>query len=108
MSSWNNVSRCRRRDFGLPDVCVVPSDRPREQILRTPPLVCIEILSPEDRWTRMWERISDYLVFGVRYVFLLDPDTRKAYLCTAEGMREVKELRTEDPEIVVPLSALFE
>jgi Uma2 family endonuclease len=87
---------------------VVPSDRPREQVLRTPPLVCIEILSPEDRWTRMCERISYYLAFGVRHVFLLDPDTRKAYLCTAEGMRKVKELRMDDPEIVVPLLALFE
>jgi hypothetical protein len=39
---------------------------------------------------------------------MLDPETRKAYRWTTEGMFEIKELRTQNPEIVVPLAALFE
>jgi Uma2 family endonuclease len=94
--------------FRVPDVCVVAGPEPDEQILRTPPLICIEILSPEDRLSKVRERVDDYLHFGVPYVWLLEPRTRKAYRCTAAGMLEVDELRTERPEMVVPLQALFE
>jgi Uma2 family endonuclease len=94
--------------FRVPDVCVVLGERPNEQIFHTPPFICIEILSPEDRLSRVQERMSDYLYFGVSYVWLLDPETRKAYRWTMEGMHEVKELRTENPQIVIPLSDLFE
>jgi len=94
--------------FRIPDVCVVAGPEPEEQIFRTPPFICIEILSPEDRLARVQDRVDDYIAFGVPYIWLLNPETHKAYRCTGEGMLEVKELRTADPEIVVPLEALFE
>ena len=94
--------------FRVPDVCVIAAGGHPEQIFRTPPLLCIEILSKDDRLSEMQERIDDYLNFGVRYVWILDPARRKAWRCTAEGMRETVELRTESPETVVPLAALFD
>ena len=94
--------------FRVPDVCIVAGPKPKEQILQIPPLICIEILSPEDRLSRFQERVKDYLHFGVPCIFLLDPMTRKAHRCTPEGMFEVCELRTENPDTVVPVEALFE
>ena len=44
----------------------------------------------------------------MRYVWLLDPQTRKAFRCTSEGMQQVQELRTENPDTLVSLAALFE
>jgi Uma2 family endonuclease len=80
---------------------------PTGQIFREPPFICIEILSPEDRVSRTNERITDYLRFGVPYVWILDPQTRKAWRCTPGAMAEVTELRTENPAMVVPLEELF-
>jgi Uma2 family endonuclease len=94
--------------FRVPDVCVVAGVEPDEQIFTTPPLVCIEILSKDDRWSQMQEKIDDYLSFGVRHVWVIDPRSRKAYEFTAAGMHEVRELHAQNPEIVVPLQALFE
>jgi Uma2 family endonuclease len=94
--------------FRVPDVCVIVDEGPPGQIFRTPPLICIEILSKDDRLFEMQERIDDYLTFGVPYVWILDPGRRKAWRCTAGGMSEVSELRTEKPETVVPLAELFE
>jgi Uma2 family endonuclease len=93
--------------FRIPDVCVILGE-PACQILRTPPFICIEIVSPEDRVSRTSEKIADYLGFGVPYVWILDPKTRKAFRCTPGAMVEVSELRTENPAMVVPLEALFE
>jgi len=93
--------------FRIPDVCVVIGEPP-EQIFRTPPFICIEILSKDDRISEMQERVEDYLRFGVPYVWILDPRKRKAYRCTWESTYEVKELVTENPAMIVPVEALFE
>jgi len=50
--------------FRVPDVCVVTGDEPREQILTSPPFLCVEILSKDDRMSEMQERIDDYLSFN--------------------------------------------
>jgi Uma2 family endonuclease len=94
--------------FRVPDVCVVTGDKPREQILTSPPFLCVEILSKDDRMSEMQERIDDYLSFGVRSVWVIDPRTKRAYVHTLEGIRETKDaLRTQNPDIVVPLDELF-
>ena len=93
--------------FRVPDICVVAGTEPEGQILTSPPLACIEILSKDDRWSDVQERIDDYVSFGVTHVWIVDPRIRKVYVCGTEGMREVSELRVTDSAIVVPLTAVF-
>jgi Uma2 family endonuclease len=92
--------------FRIPDVLVVEGGVPAEPILRQPPLICIEVLSREDTIRDMQERIDDYLAFGVRYVWVIDPKTRRAFAYTAEGIEEIKNgvLRTQNPDIEIPLA----
>jgi Uma2 family endonuclease len=59
--------------YRVPDALVTLGPEPDEQILTKPPFLCIEVLSPEDRVGDMQERIDDYLRFGVRFVWLIDP-----------------------------------
>ena len=74
----------------VPDICLTLSD-PGEEILTNPPYLCIEIIAPEDRVTRLAVRIQDYLSMGVPNVWVIDPVTRQAYTATPEqGLREVK------------------
>ena len=58
--------------FRVPDVCVILAGSEPEQIFTTPPFICIEILSRDDRLSAMQERVKDYLAFGVPYVWILD------------------------------------
>jgi Uma2 family endonuclease len=99
----------KKTRFRIPDVCVVLGE-PGEQILTKPPFLCIEVLSPEDRMSRVRQRITDYFEMGVPYVWVFDPETKQAYAATpAEGLREVKTgiLKTENPALEVPLSEIF-
>ena len=100
------VSRTR---FRVPDLCVIAGPEPDEQIFTSPPFLCVEILSPEDRMSRMQERIDDYLRFGVSYVWVIDPQTERAWIYAPETIREVRDgiLRTENPQLTVPLADLF-
>jgi Uma2 family endonuclease len=101
--------RVKATRFRIPDVCVILEPGPFEPIIQVPPFICIEILSPEDRTVRTQKRIDDYLAFGVRYVWLIDPSTRRAFVYRSEGSYEAKDgiLRTENPEMIVPLAEIF-
>jgi Uma2 family endonuclease len=95
--------------FRVPDICVYAGEEPQAQIFRTPPFICIEILSPEDRWERIQEKIDDYLRFGVPYVWVLNPRDQRAWVYTKEGSAEVRDgiLSTENPSLAVPLAEIF-
>jgi hypothetical protein len=56
----------------------------------------------------MQERIDAYLSFGVRYVWLIHPRTRRAFVYTPERVTEVKDgiLRADGPDICIPLAEL--
>jgi Uma2 family endonuclease len=96
--------------FRVPDVCIVVGEAPPEQIFIRPPFLCVEILSKDDRMSDVLVKVSDYLAFGVRYVWILDPRTRRAQIYDASGVHEVKDDRlwTAEPEILFPLDQLFD
>ena len=98
----------RPNRFRVPDICVTRKPRPEERIFTTPPLLCIEILSPEDTVYRMQERIDDYLAFGVPYVWVLNPSTRRGWIHTAAGVEEASDGMLRADTIEVPIQALFD
>jgi Uma2 family endonuclease len=107
MSQRVQVSPTR---FRVPDVCANLASDPRDPILRHPPFLCVEILCKLDTPARLNEKLADYFQMGVRYVWVLDPLTHRAFCYTPGEMHEVLDgmLRTKDPEIEVPLGEVFE
>jgi Uma2 family endonuclease len=95
--------------FRIPDVCVYVGTKPGEQIFTTPPFICIEILSPEDRMERVQQRVDDHLSFGVRYIGVINPRNRCAWTYSKTGSSEVLDgiLRTENPDMEIPLAEIF-
>jgi len=98
----------RSRRFRIPDITVVAGEGPSTGIITEPPFLCVEILSPDDRFTEMRERVGDYLDFGVRNVWVIDPRTKLANVYTGDGVHEVKDgiLSTKNPDIQVSLHEL--
>ena len=102
-------TQVRRTRFRCPDVSVLRRDAPREQIITHPPLIAIEILSPEDRMSRMQDRIDDYVAFGVENIWIVDPESRRAWTADRFGTHPVDsgELTVPETPIRVVLSDLF-
>jgi len=94
--------------YRIPNICVMLAE-PEEDVFIQPPFVCVEILSPEDRAGRIERKLSDNLKFGVRYIRVIDPRTREAFVHTPSGMYAVEDgmLRASDPDIAVPLAEVF-
>jgi Uma2 family endonuclease len=94
--------------FRVPDIAVT-THKPKGRILRQPPFLCIEILSPEDRVSRVNVKIDDYVKFGVPYVWLIEPRDKLAWSYTREGRRESTSiLITDEPHIELPIAEVFE
>ncbi len=100
------TSRARVR---LPDICVVLQDAPRERVGVTPPLLCIEILSPEDRPGRVMRRLDDSVAMGVEHVWILDPSDRSAATNSRFGIKAVEGGRLEiaGTEIYLDVAEMF-
>lgn len=75
--------------FCVPDVLVVRDDLHVESILDQPPLIVIEILSPEDQWSRMQEKADDFLAFGTEHIWVFDPIRRLAWTADRSGLHLV-------------------
>lgn len=95
--------------FRVPDV-VVTRGRPEERILTTPPLLCIEILSPEDTISRINARVQDYLEFGVPAVWVVDPAERRVWIYRKSGMEEASEgsIKFDAASLEIPFSEIFD
>jgi Uma2 family endonuclease len=61
----------------IPDICVVEQ---LEEVTTQPPLLCVEILLPDDHWKPVLAAISDYQLMGVPYVWVVDPYAIRAWI----------------------------
>ena len=77
--------------FRVPDVTVTRTSSPFEPIITVAPLLCIEILSKDQRMSEIEERAKDYLAMGVPMVWIVDPLRRTAFVSDASGQRQVAE-----------------
>jgi Uma2 family endonuclease len=89
------------RRYRVPDVSVMLRSDPADPIVQKAPLICIEVLSPEDRIHRMQERIDDYVRMGVEHIWLIDPLSRHAWIATPDG-----SLQHVEAEFTVPRAPL--
>lgn len=104
--------RCRIRPgkYMIPDICVLRQPVPDEKIFTAPPLIWIEILSPEDRPIRVNQKIRQLQEFGVPNIWVIDPETMESEVHTPEDTRKVEDgiLRVPGTLIEVPLRGLEE
>lgn len=91
------------------DVAILRADAPREPVTLTPPLICVEVLSPEDRISRAKLVLADYLTMGVPNIWLIDPLRRAAFTFDATGLHEADpaNLTVANTPIRVDLTEAF-
>lgn len=81
--------------------------------LDVPPELVVEVLSPDDRWSEVTEKIEDYFSAGVDRVIVVDGKLRRIFvyrsLSEARQLQEGEELADEEllPGFRLPVSDLF-
>jgi Uma2 family endonuclease len=99
----------QRDHFRVPGITILRTGLPRERILTHPPLLVIEIQSPEDTLRRTAAKAIEYLAFGIEHVWVIDPNARVGYRGTAGGLELARsgELSIPETPIRIVLADLF-
>jgi Uma2 family endonuclease len=90
----------------VPDVVVLAAGA-QPDVLTDPPLLVIEILSPDDTYSDTQERAQDYREMGVETVWIIDPKTRSGRMCSATEWVEAERLEVAGTPIHVHLTEIF-
>lgn len=112
-AEWNTRTCIELRLRGTPsrfrvaDVCFFRRGETLEQVPQRPPLAVIEVLSPEDRFSLYQQRFEDYRNMGVRHIWVVDPQTRRGFDCSAGSWIETQSFAIEDSPIRVDLAIIF-
>ena len=99
-----------RLTFGnvrIPDVSVWRRDVPIQPVFDQPQLIAVEVLSPEDRHSRMQEKIEDYCKFQVPNIWIVDPIKRIGWDCSDGNWTRKERFEVADSPIYLDLCDLF-
>jgi Uma2 family endonuclease len=72
---------CRVRDgkYLVPDVAVMSLGDIQDPYPTRPIHLCVEILSPEDRFSDTVAKCAEYHAWGVQYSWIIDPDNKQCW-----------------------------
>jgi Uma2 family endonuclease len=87
--------------FRIPDVMLVEVPDSDSLIVRTAPLLCIEILSSVDRMRSIQECVAEYAQMGCPASWVVDPWKRTAFSAGSDGI-----LRPEVHRLIVPNTSI--
>ena len=95
--------------YRIPDLMVLRNTDPKDGIVRFVPLLCVEIMSKDDRLKEIRERVADYASIGTKDIWVIDPWKRVAYEETSAGLKQLEDgiLRVSGTPIEVSLARLF-
>lgn len=109
---WGIVSSTEQRvqvsqdRVRVPDLVVLKAG-PQPSVLTAPPLLVIEILSPDDTYSDTQERAQDYRAMGVETVWIIDPKTRTGRMCIGADWIESSRLEAKGTSLFVDLPEIF-
>jgi Uma2 family endonuclease len=90
----------------IPDVAVLPLGS-QPDVITAPPVLVIEILSPDDSYSDTQERANDYRAMGVETVWIIDPKTRTGRMCSGAEWIESPRLAVKGAPMFVDLPEIF-
>jgi len=62
--------------YRIPDIAVFAETEPDKPVPKHPPLLVIEIVSPDDRYSDVLEKLAQYQQWGVPHIWVVDPHKR--------------------------------
>ena len=92
--------------YRIPDVSVY-ADRPGQRVPDVPPLVAIEILSPDEHYHDLIQKLEEYLQWGVLNIWVVDPITKRFSVYTELGLQNVSSLALPDYDLELTPANLF-
>jgi Uma2 family endonuclease len=91
--------------FRIPDFALFERD-PEEELPHSPPLLAVEIASPDDRVLDVEQKLDEYRAWGVAHVWFVEPELRKLYIYD-HGLINVAQLELPRFHVIITPADLF-
>ena len=89
------------------DLAVYSPEEPADLIPTSPPLIAIEILSPDDRMSETLQRLQEFRSWGAAHVWLVDPQAQRLYVYHEDGLKQVSTYDIPELRSEIPASDIF-
>jgi Uma2 family endonuclease len=101
-------SKTRETRYRLPEVCILLHP-PKTKYLLDAAFLAIEILSEDDRMTRIMEKLEEYEQKGVPNIWLIDPRLHTMSLYSQGTLQEVRGdvIATGNPRLELTRQEIF-
>lgn len=104
----------RAKESRAPDISFILKERLPKDLNRFLPIapdLAIEILSPDDSFMRVMEKVDEYLQRGVKLIWVVIASTREVLVCTKESKSIVRDKLTAPdllPDFELAIKDIFE
>ncbi len=92
-------TKTSERRYRIPDIAILDADAPRDPVAIVPPLAAFEILSPEDRLSRLLVRLADFESMGVAALYVVDPADNSLFRYQAGKLEVAAEIALREQSI---------
>jgi Uma2 family endonuclease len=103
------TSKVTETRYRVPDVAVVLR-MPEGRFITEPPFIAIEILSEEDRVSRLIEKLKEYAAMGVPNIWVFDPRLKQMFVFHGNSLQEIEgdTISTGEPRLELTRDEIFQ
>jgi Uma2 family endonuclease len=100
-------SQTKATRYRLPDVCVLLAF-PKTKYLLEAAFLVVDVLSEDDRMSKVIEKLEEYAQKGIANIWLIDPRLRKMFTFRLNALQEVEDmLATDEPRLELTREEVF-
>jgi Uma2 family endonuclease len=92
--------------YRIPDIAMWEGTPP-DPVPSSPPLLVAEIVSPDDRWNDLIQKLEEYRLWGVPHIWLVEPELKRLHIYDGGSLTQVTSLELPQFGFAVTASDLF-
>jgi len=91
-----------------PDLSVFVTSTPTDLVPSTPPDIVVEIVSPDERYPRLLEKLEEYRRWGVRHIWVVEPQMQRFQVYADGSLTSVPQFEVSERGFALSASELFD
>jgi Uma2 family endonuclease len=93
--------------FRVPDIAMWAGPEPPPKLPITPPILVVEVSSPDDRFHDILQKFEEYRVWGVQHIWLVEPELKRCHIYESGSLTEVSRLTLPQFGLEIAATELF-
>ena len=93
--------------YRIPDIAMWTGPEPPPALPDSPPLLVVEISSPDDRFNDLMQKCAEYQTWGVQHIWLVEPELKRCHVYNNGSLTEVARFALPQFSLEILAADLF-